>query len=175
MSVALADQWRAYDGQIDEFRASLRDVPRGSHLLTAIDTRDAGEVPNRLYWHIAEFAIIDRSAFTALMFTTSGQHVVTLKPSVAGFAAHTARDGTPPEMDDLDALATGDASDLKIRTELHYLLHFPCHYDKVLLIHANGKPREVPHMLALRHEGSFFALYDVRPSRECSKISATRP
>lgn len=175
MSAALAHQWRAYDSQIDEFRASLRDVPRGSHLMTVIDTRDAGEVPNRLYWHIAEFAIIDRGAFTALMFTTRGQHVVTLKPAVAGFAAHTARDGAPPEMDDLDALAAGDMRDPKIRTELHYLAGFACHYDKVLLIHANGRPREVPHMLTLRHDGSFFALYDVRPSPACSTISATRP
>ncbi|HEY4125373.1 MAG TPA: hypothetical protein VGM36_12215 [Rhizomicrobium sp.] len=174
MSVALANQWRAYDSQIDEFRAALRDVPRGSHLMTAIDTRNTGEVPNRLYWHVAEFAIIDREAFTALMFATKGQHIVTLKPAIAPFAARTARDGTPPQMDSLNALAAAHSSDPKIRGEL-YLLHFPCHYDKVVLIHANGRPRSVPPMLALRHDGSFFALYDVRPSRECSAISATRP
>ncbi len=172
MSAALTSQWRSYDSQIEEFRASLRDTPRGSHLMTAVDTHNAEKVPNRLYWHMAEFSIIDRSDFTSLMFATRGQHIVMVKPAVAGFAAHDLLGGIPPDMDDLDALASGTQKNIDY---LDYLSHFPCHYDEVLLIHANGKPREVPHMLKLRHEGSFFALYDVRPSRGCSTISATRP
>jgi hypothetical protein len=175
LAITLCTEWRSYDDQIDEFRAALRDVPRGSHLMTVIDTEGGGDIPDRLYWHIAEFAIIDRSAFTALMFTTKGQHIVTLKPAVAGFAAHTAREGSPPDMNDLDALASGQLRSPKIRNELRYLLNFPCHYNEVVLVHANGRPNHVPEMLKLRREGSFFALYDVRPSRECSIISATRP
>lgn len=175
MSFALAHEWRGYDMQIDDFRAALRELPRGSHLMTVVDTDDKGEIPNRLYWHVAEFAIIDRDAFTALMFTTKGQHVVTLKPAVAGFAAKTARDGAPPDMSDLNELAAGDAHDPKIRDELHYLLHFPCHYDEVVLIHANGRPKRVPPMLRLRREGGFFALYDVARPEACSTRAATRP
>jgi hypothetical protein len=175
MSFALAHEWQGYDTQIGDFRAALREVPRGAHLMTVVDAEDKGEIPNRLYWHVAEFAIIDRDAFTALMFATKGQHVVTLKPAVAGFAAKTARDGTPPEMNDLNELAAGDAHDPKIRQELHYLLRFQCHYDEVVLIHANGRPAKVPSMLRLRREGSFFALYDVVRPAGCSTMAATRP
>lgn len=175
MSFALAHEWQGYDTQIGDFRAALREVPRGSHLMTVVDAEDKGEIPNRLYWHVAEFAIIDRDAFTALMFATKGQHVVTLKPAVAGFAAKTARDGTPPEMNDLNELAAGDTRDPKIRQELHYLLRFQCHYDEVVLIHANGRPAKVPSMLRLRREGSFFALYDVVRPAGCSTMAAMRP
>jgi hypothetical protein len=175
MSWALAQDWKGYDRQIEDFRAALREVPRGSHLMTVVDTADKGEIPNRLYWHVAEFAIIDRDAMTALMFATPGQHLVTLKPAIAGFAAQTARDGTPPGINDLNELEAGDTSDPKVDSELHYLLHFSCHYGQVVLIHANGQPKNVPPMLTLRREGSFFALYDVRKSARCSTISATRP
>jgi len=172
LATTLATDWKNYDRQIAEFRAALRDVPRGSRLMTVVDP----DVPNdALYWHIAEFAIIDRSAFTALMFTTKGQHIVYLKPAVAPFAAHTAVEGTPPEMDDLEALASGQTSDPEIRRLWHYLFYFPCHYDEVVLIHGNGKPASVPGMLKLRREGSFFALYNVRPPRGCSTNSASQP
>jgi hypothetical protein len=171
MSFALAQEWRAYDAQIGEFRAALRDVPRGNHLMTAVDTSERGEVPSRLYWHMAEFAIMDRDAMTALMFATPGQHVVILKPAVAGFAAKTAREGTPPQMDELERLAAGDVA---TGNELRYLSGFPCHYDEVVLIHANGRPARVPGMLRLRRDGSFFGLYDVA-AEACSTRAATRP
>jgi hypothetical protein len=175
MSFALAQNWRGYDRQIDDFRAALSELPRGSRLMTAVDTENKGDVPNRLYWHVAEFAIIDRNAATALMFATPGQHVVTLTPEMRRFAAKTAQDGVPPELGDLDQLAAGDMHDPKIRDELRYLLHFQCHYDEVVLIHANGRPKHVPAMLRLRREGSFFALYDVVRPAGCSTIAAMRP
>jgi len=172
LATTLATDWKNYDRQIAEFRAALRDVPRGSRLMTVVDP----DVPNdALYWHIAEFAIIDRSAFTALMFTTKGQHIVYLKPAVAPFAAHTADEGAPPEMDDLESLASGQTSDPEVRRLWNYLFYFPCHYDEVVLIHGNGKPASVPGMLKLRREGSFFALYNVRPPRGCSTSSPSQP
>ena len=168
LATTLATDWKSYDRQIAEFRAALRDVPRGSRLMTVVN-RDYRDVLNAaLYWHIAEFAIIDRSAFTALMFTTKGQHIVYLKPAVAPFAAHTSTEGQPLAMDDLESLASGQSSHPRVRRLWHYLFDFPCHYDEVVLIRGKGKPENVPDMLKLRREGSFFALYDVSPPRECS-------
>ena len=169
LATTLATNWKNYDRQIAEFRTALRDVPRGSRLMTVVDP----DVPNDgLYWHIADFAIIDRSAFTSLMFTTKGQHIVYLKPAVAPFAAHTAVEGMPPRMGALEALASGQTSNPKVRRLWNYLFFFPCHYDEVVLIHGNGKTESVPEMLKLRREGSFFALYNVRPPRGCSTNSA---
>ena len=107
LATTLATDWKKYDRQISEFRAALRDVPRGSRLMTVVD-RDV--LNDKLYWHIAEFAIIDRSAFTALMFTTKGQHIVYLKPAVAPFAAYISEEGIPPAMDDLESLVSGQSS-----------------------------------------------------------------
>ena len=53
---------------------------------------------------MAEFAIIDRGDMTALMFTTKGQHVVQLKPPYDRFAAATAQQGSPPDIDELNDL-----------------------------------------------------------------------
>jgi hypothetical protein len=145
-------------------------VPRGSRLMTVVDR----DVPNdALYWHIAEFAIIDRSAFTSLMFTTKGQHIIYLKRAVAPFAAHTADEGMPPEMDDLEALASGRTRDPEVRRLWHDLFYFPCHYDEVVFIHGNDKPEHAPDMLKLRRKGSFFALYNLRAPLGCSTSSPT--
>ena len=155
VATTLASDWKNYDRQIAEFRAALRDLPRGSRLMTVVDPKFPN---NALYWHIAEFAIIDRSAFTSLMFTTKGQHIVYVKPTAP------TEGNIPPGLQYLEELASGQTSDPR----WHYLLNFPCHYDEVVLIRGNEKRENVPEMLQLRREGSFFTLYSVLPSRDCS-------
>lgn len=173
LSAALAQNWHSFDPQVKEFRSALKAAPPGLRLLTAVDGDGDTAFPKRLYWHFAEYGILDRGDFSALMFTTRGQHAVSLKPQVAPFAAHTARDGTPPDLDELYDLASGNTA--KTREELRYLLRFPCHYDEVILIRASNNRAKVPPMLKLRHQGSFFALYDVARPAGCSTISATLP
>jgi hypothetical protein len=48
-------------------------------------------------------------------------------------------------------------------------MRFQCHYDKAVVIHLNGPRSAVPSMLKLRHEGSFFAIYDIVPDAACAK------
>ena len=48
-----------------------RNVPRGARLLTVLDGNAIGERADQPYWHMAEFAILDRGAFTPLLFTTT--------------------------------------------------------------------------------------------------------
>jgi len=175
MSFALAQSWGAHDKQVKELRAALDDVPRRTLLLTAIDIDHMDGVRVALYWHLAEFGIIDRDDATSLMFTTKGQSLVSPSPEIARYIAGTAQEGSPPSLEHLAPLAVGDTRIPKIRNDLQYLLRFPCHYDEVLLYHVSGKPGEVPAMLKARHEGSFFTLYDVTRPAGCSTISATRP
>lgn len=52
-----------------------------------LDGDAMGLASDEPYWHMAEFAIVDRGAFTPLMFTTKGQHVVYLKPPFDKWAA----------------------------------------------------------------------------------------
>ncbi|MGZ6022853.1 MAG: hypothetical protein ACXWLQ_09675, partial [Rhizomicrobium sp.] len=127
-----------------------------------------GWAADQPYWHMAEFAVIDRGAFTPLLFTTRGQHVIRVEPSMARYAATTAQQGSPPDIDELNDLAAGRKDvDEDIRSVLPYLLYFQCHYDQAVVIHGEGPLSRVPPMLRLRHIGSFFALYDIVPDRNC--------
>ena len=108
---------------------------------------------------------MDQGAMTALMFTTRGQHVIRLKPPNDRFAAATADQGMPPDIAQLTDLARGkNVHDPIIGNDLSYLRYFPCHYDEALVVHLNGARSPVPALLKLRHQGSFFALYDILPS-----------
>jgi hypothetical protein len=170
LSAGLARDWRSFALQIDEFRQSLDALPKNARLLTVMDEDSKFRRPERLYWHIGEYAIIDRGAFTATMFATEGQHVVAAKPALAPFAAQSASQGVPPHADELAGLAAGEPGS---RPEIGYLSRFACHYDEVVLI--EPAPGTTLPMLRLAHRGSFFSLYGVRRPPGCSTTSATRP
>ena len=86
-AAALAGNWRYYDARFDEFRAASKAIPAGSRIFTVLDGDAMGLASDEPYWHMAEFAIVDRGVFTPLMFTTKGQHVVYLKPPFDKWAA----------------------------------------------------------------------------------------
>ncbi|HVV27933.1 MAG TPA: hypothetical protein VHC40_08205 [Rhizomicrobium sp.] len=168
-ATALARNWRGYDAQYREFNAVMAQIPRGSRLLTVLDGNAIGERSDQPYWHMAEFAVPARGAFTPLMFTTVGQHVVQLKPPYRHFAAATAAQGSPPDLDDLDFLARGQADqDEDIQEIFPYLLYFQCHFDIAVVVHLDGKRSPVPSVLRLRYAGRAFSLYDIRPDQACA-------
>ncbi|MDB5733715.1 MAG: putative rane protein of unknown function [Alphaproteobacteria bacterium] len=169
-ALTLTQSWRGYDRQFREFTATLADMPRGVRLLTVLDGDALGEQADQPYWHMAEFAVPMRGAFTPLLFTTKGQHVVQLNPPYDSFAAASAQQGSPPDIDELNFLARGDmAADPDMAEIFPYLDHFQCHFDIAVVVHLGGRRSAVPPMLALRHAGSFFSLYDIRPDRSCAK------
>ncbi|HXC54349.1 MAG TPA: hypothetical protein VNU97_03565 [Rhizomicrobium sp.] len=166
----LTQTWRTYDAQFVEFRAHASDVMPGGRLLTVLDGDSLGLAPDQPYWHIAEYAIIDRNVFTPLMFTTAGQHVVHLRPPFEHIAATNARQGSPPDVDELDDLAASRVNvDQDYRDIYPYLLRFQCHFDQAVVIRGAGPHTPVPAMLRLRHEGGFYALYDIVPDSRCAK------
>jgi hypothetical protein len=167
-SLNLAGDWRLYDSQVTEFRAALAAVPQGTRLFTVLDGDAIGEKSDQAYWHMAEWAIPDRGAMTALMFTTRGQHVIRLKRPLDRFAAATAAQGSPPDIGELGDLAAGETTDdPAIRSDFPYLVHFQCHYDKAVVIHLGGRRARAPDMLALNRQGSFFSVYNVRQDAAC--------
>lgn len=166
-ATVLAQSWQTYDRQFREFRAALQQLPRGQRLLTVLDGNGIGS--DQPYWHMAEFAIIDRGDMTALMFTTKGQHVVQLNPPLDRYAAASAQQGSPPGIGELNDLAAGRiAGDPDIRDTFPYLMRFQCHYDEAVVVHLDGRNSPAPDMLRLRHQGSFFTLYDVKPDGACA-------
>ena len=97
----------AYDRQFAEFREAARALPVGTRLMTVLDGDAIGFRSDQPYWHMAEFAMIDRGAFTPLLFTTRDQHVVRIDPPWQRIAAASAEQGSPPDIDELDDLAAG--------------------------------------------------------------------
>jgi hypothetical protein len=169
-AVALTGQWGIYSAQFEEFRAHAADVKPGGKLLPVLAGASIGWAPDQPYWHMAEFAVIDRGVFTPLMFATAGQHVIHIIPPLGKIAARTAEQGSPPDIDELDELAAGRIeADDDIRDVLPYLTFFQCHFDQAVVIHGAGPLSRIPTMLHLRHRGSFYALYDIVPDARCVK------
>jgi hypothetical protein len=167
-SAALTGNWLYYDRRFAEFRVADRILKPGSKIVTVLDGDAMGLASDQPYWHMAEYAIIDRAVFTPLLFTTRGQHVIELKPAVAGIAASSAQQGSPPDISELDDLANGNThDDPDIRAVFPYLLRFQCHFDVAVVIHLGGHRSPVPDMLQAMHEGSFFSLYRIRRDVNC--------
>ncbi|HEY2008056.1 MAG TPA: hypothetical protein VGH23_03640 [Rhizomicrobium sp.] len=169
-AVTLAQNWLGYDRQFREFQAALEEVPRGARMLTVLDGDAIGDRPDQPYWHMAEFAVPERGVFTPLLFTTKGQHVVQLNPPYDRYAAASAEQGMPPDVDELGFLAKGQMDqDQDMQEENPYLNHFQCHFDIAVVVHLDGKRTPVPPMLRLRHAGTFFSFYDILPDRSCRR------
>jgi hypothetical protein len=167
-SIGLASDWMGYDRQYREFIDTLPTLPKGVRLLTVLDGNAIGERADQPYWHMAEFAVPVRDAFTPLLFTTKGQHVVQLNPPYDKIAAASAQQGSPPDLDELNFLAQGNMdADEDIATIFPYLVHFQCHFDVAVVVHLGTPKTPVPPMLKLRSRHSTFSLYDIVPDKSC--------
>jgi hypothetical protein len=170
VAAAAGGNWAYYDRQYAEFRTALKDIPRGTKMMTALDGDAMGLASDEPYWHMAEYNILDRSGFTPYLFTTAGQHVVRVQPQFQPIVAATAQQGSPPDVGELSDLAAGQANgDEDIPVEYPYLMRFQCYYDFVVVIRSGGKPSPVPDMLNLRHRGSFFDIYSVLRDDSCAR------
>jgi len=170
-AAAAGGNWYYYDRQYAEFRAAIQKSPAGTRIMMALDGDAMGETSDQPYWHMAEFAILDRDGFSPLLFTTAGQHVVRVEPRFQPIAAATAQQGSPPDVGELGDLAANQVDgDKNIPQEFPYLMLFQCHFDEVAVIRSGGKASPVPRdLLRLRHRGSFFDLYDVRRDDACTR------
>jgi hypothetical protein len=169
-AAALTLNWRGYDRQFGEFRETARTLRPGLKLMTVLDGDAIGLRSDQPYWHMAEFAIIDPGAMTPLMFTTRDQHVVRLNETYRSFAAASAEQGSPPDVDELaDLAASRIDEDEDIANVFPYLMRYQCHYDKALVIHLGGPRTRVPAPLHLYRAGTFFSVYDIHPTADCRK------
>jgi hypothetical protein len=169
-AAALTLDWRGYDRQFAEFRATASALPPGLRLLTVLDGDAIGMRSDQPYWHMAEFAIIDPGAMTQLMFATRDQHVVRLNDAYQPYAAASAEQGSPPDVDELDDLAASRIDeDEDIAHVFPYLMRYQCHYDKAVVIHLGGPRTRVPAPLHLWRAGTFFSIYDIHPTADCRR------
>lgn len=168
-ATTLSLDWISHDKQFEEFRAAAKVMPPGSKIFTVLDGDALSDISDQPYWHMAEFEIVDRGAFTPLMFTTKGQHIVQLKSPYDRIAAATAQQGSPPDATELSNLALGrEDADADIKEVFPYLKYFQCHYDYAVVVHGGGQQADVPAFMQLVHGGSFFSLYKIHPTGMCA-------
>jgi hypothetical protein len=168
-AMVLAGNWQYYDARYREFRTNATAIRPGARVLTVLDGDSLGWSSDQPYWHMGEYAVIDRAAATQLLFATRGQHVVRVNPPMEDFVAGTAQEGSPPDISELADLAQNRANgDIDIETVFPYLMRFQCHFDQVLMVHGGGLRSPVPPMLKLRHEGSFYTIYDIVHDQRCT-------
>lgn len=169
-AAVLALDWQRIDARYSEFKAAKDRITPGARLLTVLDGDSLGWAADQPYWHMAEFAVVDRGAFTPLVFTTRGQHIVSVLPPLDRYAATSAQQGSPPDIDELNDLAAGRIdADEDIRDIFPYLLYFQCHFDEAIVIRGDGPASHIPPMLHLRYQASFFSLYDISPDAKCPR------
>ena len=136
-------------------------LPRGQRLLTVLDGDADGVESDQPYWHMAEFAIIDRGDMTALMFTTKGQHVVQLNPPFDRYAAATRPTGLAARhrRTERSGGRTHGRRRSDIRDIFPYLMCFQCHYDEAVVVHLDGEQqRRAGHAAAAPCRQFFLAL-----------------
>ncbi|MGB8601906.1 MAG: hypothetical protein WCD42_06890 [Rhizomicrobium sp.] len=171
--VSLTRDWSDYDRQISGFRADIAGLPKGVRMLTVLDSGAMDEASDQPYWHLAEYAIVDRSGFAPLMFATKGQHIVGVKPPYDKYAAATAEQGSPPDVTELGYLADGRVDlDPDIDTYYPYLKYFQCHFDVAVIVHGEGEdntPATPPKFMSLLKTGSFYSLYAIHPTKDCPR------
>ncbi|MBL6937607.1 MAG: hypothetical protein ISS15_14905 [Alphaproteobacteria bacterium] len=164
----LAADWRHFDAQYGEFRSHMADIRPHARVLTVLDGDSLGWAPDQPYWHMAELSVIDRDAFTPLMFTTAGQHVIRVRPPLGSIAAATAAQGSPPDIDELDDLAASRMeADADYRNIYPYLRYFQCHFDQAVVIRGSGPRSRIPAMLKPAADHSFYAVYDIAHGPQC--------
>jgi hypothetical protein len=168
-ALVLAGNWQYYDARYREFRANATAIRPDARVLTVLDGDSLGWSSDQPYWHMGEYAVIDRAAATQLLFATRGQHVVRVNPPLEEYVAETAEEGSPPDISELTDLAQNRANgDIDIETIFPYLMRFQCHFDQVLMVHGGGTQSPVPPMLKPRHEGSFYTIYDIVHDQRCT-------
>lgn len=170
--ILLTKDWAAYDTQVTEFRADIATLPKGVRMLTVLDSGALDGASDQPYWHLAEYAIVDRDGFAPLMFATKGQHIVGVKPPYDRYAAASAEQGSPPDVTELGYLADGRVDlDPDIDTYYPYLKYFQCHFDYVVIVHGeagDSEPAEPPKFMTKFRAGSFYTLYTIHPTKDCA-------
>jgi hypothetical protein len=162
----LTNQWSFYDRQFDEFRQALSVVPRGSAVFEAMvhdpvvqppHLHGNGEYP---YEFMTELAIIERSAFSPLLFIFRDLQMVRMTPAYRPIAAG---DMDPLDWDVLAAHAVHSGP------PQHFQDGWPAHFDYVVALHPAGRDESLKQWLTPVRVGSFFTIFRVVKSAEVAQ------
>jgi hypothetical protein len=166
----LSVYWHTGDEQSQAIRAALEGAPTGAKTILAADddsSRHGGAELAHLR-HVAEYAIIDRSAFVPIAFARPAQHIVFVQPAYRLRAARTSDESGVASASQLNALARRSHASAGVVASFPYLVGWPCFYDNLVLLRVTHQPAPKFPGLRVLHEQAFFTLYAIAKPSWCS-------
>ncbi len=172
-SLVVANHWRAWSEELDGFRAAIARVEPGAALLVAewdssSEARrcaTARPEPPHLFWHVPSLAVVDRAAFTPLLFTGAGMQPV--RPTAAYRALDTAASSPVPH--GLLERAADPEMIEDVRRSLDptagpgYFLAWPETFDYLVFLHGGCPEGNLRAPVTKLSEGGFYTLYRIKP------------
>ncbi len=163
----MIDHWRFYDRQFTEFRDTLKIIPKGAMILSALAEKPVRQPPRFTgsgaypYDFMIDLAVIERDAFTPMMFLEKELQPVESQDAYEDLNAHLV-DSLPWEK--LPEMPAPNAP------KDHYESGWADHYDYLVAIHPAGQDNSLQRYLTKIHEGSFFSIFRVKkPDTETTK------
>jgi hypothetical protein len=161
----IAAGWQEFDRQFAEFRAAALSIEPGSRVLS-VQHREGGKRTPRepFFWHLANFATVDRDAFSPTFFADPAKQPVRVRPEWT--ALHS------PDVEPISVEMLADAADRGFSARLAakkypygyraYWASWTERFDYVVLMHfGRALPNPVPSRLERIVAGSYFDLYRV--------------
>lgn len=159
----IAQSWREFDRQITDFRTTLKMLPEGASILPA--ETEWRSLATRTYWHLATYAVIDRSAFVPTLFTDPTQQPIRLTPRYAsedpGLVPPIPLDLLVETLNPDEAKFFGEVA-MKRDTNRIWL-GWPKKFDYLLLLRGEELENPVPSHLHRIASGPFYDLYKINP------------
>jgi hypothetical protein len=153
--------WRRFSGVYADFERSFKAIPPGSKILITKEDpedRNSSTPYGRLFTHVPELAVAERSSLVSLVFTDPGKQILLTRPEVRGMVAY---EGRPPRINYVVRGAIDDEAAAPPVNNVGYYLRWRDTYDYLYVLYARkGTPPPAPE-LSLAYQGAEFQLYRV--------------
>jgi hypothetical protein len=120
----LIEAWTQRDRDIAEFRQALGHIPVGARVMPVLAVQSKGPLRapgdgELAFWHLAEFAVAERGAYSPGFFAVPGQQPVKVAER---FAALSQRGFDPVRIEQLEGATTGSATPGGWQTRYDYVI-----------------------------------------------------
>lgn len=167
--------WRRFGAVYADFERSFQAMPPGSKILITKDDPDdrhSSTPYGRLFTHVPELAVAERSSLVSLVFTDPGKQILLTRPELRGIVAY---EGRPPRINYVVHGEIDDEAAAAPVSNLDYYLRWRDSYDYLYVLYAGpGTPSPAPE-LSLVYQGREFQLYRVLRPPPRAAMTRHRP
>lgn len=173
---SLTTTWTEFNRKFSEFRLASSTIDRGASVLSVLRKPELDHAISPTgsdfsLWHLVSFAVIERSAFVPLTFTTRYQPLKASEKRqridiAAGFplTPHMLRTALEPDIAaEIEDLPLDPAMSHGTEDKIRYWRDWPEDFDYVTIVDYGDHRNPLPERLNPLHVGSFFVIYATNP------------